>query len=544
LALAAGVATLAVFWWSTGRSAGVQVAQSASLVPENAVFYLSADTDPTSPNWIALSRHARRLGLSEKFERWRDDRLAVESGLDWQKDIAPLLGGEASLFVLLPSGSEPSVGVLIRAQNRGAALDRLRQALDREASRHRRTVLTDSYDGVDIIYTRDASQEVNAVAVVGEYVVLADRRGVIYNIVDVQKGRRPALSARPHFRELQRRAGNDNLLFGYVDGANVWSALQSAPAGPGRDVSAVAQALGLKDGSELNQTAGAFLVRVEKASFRFEALAIPPPGSQPGATAPNYQVKLAQVAPADSFLFLSGYDLHAALSQPFSALASLATGAAGPASGPAGYASAMTNAQEQISQQLGIDVERDVLSLLTKEYALALPAPSVSRPDSVSVLVAAEVNNPAHMDVTLSKLSQAFEKQGMRVSRTPAGRAQAVSVEEPSSKQTIGYALRDDLLLVGYQANLVREALLRTGGGSLAEESDFIVTTSLLPNDRSGLLYVSLRRLITVLQDASRGDRTLTPDDWKNLGSLRGLAATTSVEDGIRRYTAVVTIDE
>lgn len=201
------------------------------------------------------------------------------------------------------------------------------------------------------------------------------------------------------------------------------------------------------------------------------------------------------------------------------------------------------DALDRFKREYGLDLEGDFLGLLTKEDAFSLALPSLRRPDDISLLFVAEVSNPGRMGVTLRRLGQALERQGLRLRRTEAGRTEVTVIEPPGTRQTAGYALRGAHLFLGYQARAVQAALQRTGGGSLAEDRDYIVTTSTLPDDRLGLFYLSLRRLILLLQDEPAVRGLLTPEEWRNRGALQGLAATSSFRDGVYRFSLVITIE-
>lgn len=115
---------------------------------------------------------------------------------------------------------------------------------------------------------------------------------------------------------MQRRGGSESLLFGYVDSANLWAYLRAATRDAGLDATALARSLGLQHAEGLEQSAGAFLVRVEKTGVRLEGLALVPEGSQRGTGHTSYQAKLPEAVPAESLLFISGYDLDSTLLPP------------------------------------------------------------------------------------------------------------------------------------------------------------------------------------------------------------------------------------
>lgn len=82
-------------------------------------------------------------------------------------------------FSELSGTADTDGALLLRVRDRTTAIARLQQALDGQAARLRTTVQTETYDGVEIRFLRVAGKEERAVALVGDYIVLAERRGSI-----------------------------------------------------------------------------------------------------------------------------------------------------------------------------------------------------------------------------------------------------------------------------------------------------------------------------------------------------------------------------
>lgn len=542
------IATVAFLWWVSGRSVRGQSFRSAALVPEHALLYVSLDLDPTSANWMALSRHVQRLGLEPRLQDLRDEALLEEFGLEWKRDIIPFLGGEAAAFITMAGGSDANSAVLVRVQNREAAVQAMRQALARRAVQRRASIQTEKYDGVEIRFLRVSGREVAAAALVDDYIVLAERRGSLMNVIDVNKGRISSLAARSGFQEMRRRAGGESLLFTYVDGENLWSSIRAG--GTGMDAAALARSLGLKNASDIAKGAAAFLIQAEKTGLRMEGLAWFPQGSQTESTPALYQPRLAEVVPGDSLLFVSGYDLYNTALRPVVEIGAGLPVTTSPHFGPASPRQVVQDALAQFKRQYDIDLEQDFLALLRKEFALSIVLPSLQQPDTLSLLFAAEVSDPNRMEVTLRKLRKGFESEGVRVRTAQIGSADFVTVERPGAKQSAGYALRGNQLFVGYQAQAVQVALQRIGS-SLAEDSDYIVTTSLLADGRgltnqapTSLIYFSLRRLIMLLQGHPEIRQALAAEEWRNLEALRGIAVVNGIRDGAPFFSVVVSISE
>jgi hypothetical protein len=86
-AVAAAVAIVTAGCGSAGASGPGSADGAASVVPANAVAFVAASTDLTSPQWHAVT------GLFL-------DRLQAKDGLSWANDVRPALGGEVDVAVL------------------------------------------------------------------------------------------------------------------------------------------------------------------------------------------------------------------------------------------------------------------------------------------------------------------------------------------------------------------------------------------------------------------------------------------------------------
>src|SRR5215216_51837 len=92
LLLAAGVGGAI---WVTGQG-GRSVGETARLVPADVALYVTVNTDPASRQWIQMRGLLERLGAADQAEGARDQGLGA-ANVDWDDDLAPFLGGEATV---------------------------------------------------------------------------------------------------------------------------------------------------------------------------------------------------------------------------------------------------------------------------------------------------------------------------------------------------------------------------------------------------------------------------------------------------------------
>src|SRR5947209_3794071 len=93
--------------WVTGQGSG-SVGDTARLVPADVALYATINTDPASRQWVQMRSLLTRLGLERDAESARDQGLQ-SAELDWESDIAPFLGGEATVALQGVGDGEPEV---------------------------------------------------------------------------------------------------------------------------------------------------------------------------------------------------------------------------------------------------------------------------------------------------------------------------------------------------------------------------------------------------------------------------------------------------
>lgn len=138
--------------WALGSASGERAKfSSLEVAPAQADVFFAVNTDPTSPQWLAVNDSLDDIKAKDPIRGAIDDALA-EVNLEWDRDIAPVAGDEA--FFSIPDikkvGNEGgwTAGVLLNDPDHASEVfDQLRERDDSPP------LLEEEYEGVTIWVT-------------------------------------------------------------------------------------------------------------------------------------------------------------------------------------------------------------------------------------------------------------------------------------------------------------------------------------------------------------------------------------------------------
>lgn len=287
----AGVLAGALLLFRAGSASEVNLT-SASLVPEDASVFIGINTDLDSSQWVAAFRLAKKLGAEDPEQDLIDS--ANDSGLDWEREVRPFLGGDAAFFitglgdgsaVFGDEGAPFRGGVVLKARNASAALGVLRDRAEDAGVRFKRVEFgSGSYEAAD-----DGSL---FMAIFTEHlVVTADERS-LRDVIDVTQGRKGSLADSIAFRDVRDSITRNFIAFSYYDPSRMLGhspELKDALKDAGFNMEGAAPYAGA--------------ITAEKNAFAFQQ-AMPGSGDPPAAMQPG-ESRLAQRVPARTVLFVS-----------------------------------------------------------------------------------------------------------------------------------------------------------------------------------------------------------------------------------------------
>jgi hypothetical protein len=287
----------------------------------------------------------------------------------------------------------------------------------------------------------------------------------------------------------------------------------------------------------------AFSITSTGDGFTLDATVLHAPGFEPtyaAVPAKVFDSQFADRVPADTMFFFASSDLYregylSGQDEFFDR------------AGPDGKT--IKEMIDGIERELGIDLEADLLALMTGEVAIAGNVSDFSTGSlpEFELLGLAEVNDAAKMENTMRKLGEYLERQDIAtVEDSDREGVQLWSLfQAPGSA---AWTVNDSDVILGYPESAVTE-FLDGGQESLGGTGDWKRTMDLLPDDRTSLGYVSLARVIEEVRriegvEADFEQSTEGKLSFDDLAPIRTLAfATTTMEDGYAARIVVLITD-
>lgn len=516
LAIALGVA--GALWAQSGGSAG----DTAKLVPAHTVAYITINTDPASRQWVQMAQLLGRLDLLDTLKEARNSGLGF-ANLDWEQDIAPFLGGEATIAVTNVRIDEPGLLVILSTTDGNKAWQTARKALENVSTRATPEIRT--YRGTEIRTYRQGEFSLPvSVTHKDRYLIIATGPEQAQQVLDLHAGQGESLAGLERFRKARAAVTADPLIFTYINPTALGSTAEqlSGLFSPFGTVSGTEQAL---REAGMENAALAFAASAERAGVKFEWQAVGIDGSKTPIVLPAApeESRLARRAPADTLLFANAMNLSALYQGVRTVVDRLA---ADPQT--ENRAREFTSGITELKRDLGFDFEKEFIAHLTGEYALALGTTALQT-DNLWVLAMSAVSNPQSVSRALDLMTAYARRKGERVSAVTIGGVAMTEIRPRTGNDgPLTYGVTGDELLMAYGPNAMQNAL--GSKQTLAESADYREAMGLLPKGRVAAMYLNLAHAIAMLRDADSGFIG-APRDWQALTKLRYLVAGATQSD-------------
>ena len=328
---------------------------AAKLVPSNALVFLNVSTDPDREGV------KRAVALGGKLPAFRAVRSTIERRLgsrrgpiNFARDVRPWLGDEAALAVLPTSGTVSESEIVLDVRDRAKAASFIKRSAGGSSTAKYRGVTIHRYGTV-------------ATAFVSGDLVIAPEP-VIHGAIDRSKGRGDSLAQAELFHQAYDGLPAGRVIDVFVSRDGVHRLL--APAGGilGLAGTVVDQPALEAVGASVTASGGKAQLKVHTALDQALAKATP-------ATFKPFSPQLLSDVPSGALAYLG----LAGLDRAAGRLLALA-GASGV--NGAGVAQLAASARATLERRAGVDLDRDVLSVLRGEAALfvlpAVPAPTLA----------------------------------------------------------------------------------------------------------------------------------------------------------------------
>lgn len=523
-AAAAAGAIGAVIILTAGGStaaAGSAPASIAGYIPADSPLYLQVSTDTAGPQWTNLNR------LGALFPGFGDMRADLEKtiareGLDWQRDVQPLLGDSAAVAVTeLPEAADALSGAMAdpaAAAGRAAAtaadtpvMAVLQVAPGRAAQV--RDLITRNPGGMKETGTRDGATLYAdpitgmSAALTEESLIIGSRTEVVDDALAAHAaGGDAVLSGVFRFNDALGLLPDDVFAMGYVN-------LDEA----GKAASEAVPQVGVLAGSQM-KGAAAMSVTVEPDGLRMKAVLVDaPPMARQSAYAPT----LAAQAPADAVAFL-GFNRLA------DTVATAVTAAQGSASDDT---KKQINAiAGQLPLLLGVNTD-DLRNLTGGEHAVVISGTGTSPQAALALTVedgARATRSLSALSTTVPMALGRFGPDSLKVGKaTPFAEGAVKGKIIPLGRgRSVAWGVRGDLAAIGTGASAVAGVIApRPATTSLASAPGFAEATRGMPDQVTGMAYVDMRKATRMLARAGAFEGSGASRKRADLAPLTHLAA-------------------
>lgn len=414
--------------------------RAARAVPAGAAVYLNFYLQPSTGQRMNLYGLIGRLpgfGDPATLEQKIHDvaqRLIGEAEIDYEADIRPWLGNQLALAITPGDTLADDPHLLLLAAVRDAAAE---ESVDRVMSRGGATFSAEVHRGITVKIGDEVSY-----ALLDDLLVIGDSAGQVRAAIDADADAAPSLADSSGFGMALRRVPADHVGSIYVDLRALASAGGIEQLG---GYSTAAMALVAEDAG-LHLVGDAPFDDAEAVDAAREAFAL---GSEPSS--------LADWMPADTTAEVVLFGLRqtiVALEEQVAESPALEEAAA-----------ALNQLRALAAIGLGINLDRDVLTLLDREVSVAIGDGAGGQPAMQLLL---RPSDPAAASESLGRMRDALAQRGSRVATQPAGQIEITVVDVPEIGQ-IAYALTDGVVILALDPDDVAAILaVRAGGQTLS----------------------------------------------------------------------------
>ena len=498
-----------VLFRSTGAS-GVNLT-TANLVPEDAGIYFALNTDLTSSQWVAAFKLIETLGQEDPEDELKN-RFEDLGELDWEDDIAPLLGGNAAIYLRSFdfAGLRPQGALILKCKDAEAAFKVLRRQLPVDLKREK-------HDGVE--YYADEGG-LGYIVRLGDHIVLTTDEESLFDVMDVAKGKKKSLAGVEGFKKLRDELTNNFIAFMYVSPEDF--------AGKAfLDDEGFQDALKAAGAEDIVFKPLAWVFGAKDKGFEFHAASLGDSGSI-GPLVKARDSKLAAAMPGEAAVFVS----VANISQTWKEILRSAGPEIDEAIRREGEYGSLDEALRDAGRRIGLRSIEQIIDLFSGETALGIWFPTNDE-DEPEVVLIAELADVREAERVLEKIVAASPNARPRVSDV---RGTKVTTVKGDDGDDVSYAFKDGNLLLGTPGGV--KAAIERKDGSVADAKGYKAARAQLETKFGTFAYFDLS---TILRLASGGIPPQLDEAEKVLQS----AILNFVEErGVVRFTGFVLIEE
>ncbi len=490
----------AAYYYFNGQNVGDQPEQLATAIPENAymVGYVATDAKVWSKLEKFGTPEAQKL-IGQSLQKLQKD-MASKDQLDYQKDIQPWLGNVMVAFLpTADKASDPSMLFVSKVKDKVSALNFLNQM----KAKSKTPIKELDYKGTKIFASGEGKSTSFATSL-NDWVMVASDRQSVEKSIDTVNGA----------ASFAKKNGNQFFASGSLSIPNPVASFYI-------DYAQLVQELGKTAGSGLNTANFSKLnqvksmvggIGIDDQGLRMKAIAqttdnalkIP---AAPGQVLANF--------PADTVFLSSGgslKDIWAETKKNMAAQPELQQ--------------SITQLQQSFQQGTKLDLDKDVLSWMGGEYAVAIVPVNKGMLKDVGVGLSAvfDSTDKESTNRALQGLKSLASANGAATADRKSNGKDITDLKTPlSSDPVVSYGwLNDRSMFVSMGDVEIKEPLNKS--------KDFQEITGSLPQSNLGYLYINFDRALSLMNAKLPQSQLgmVPPEALALLSSMRGLGATTN----------------
>ena len=513
---------------------------TARFLPANTQVYISVNLRP-GPEQMGLARNVIDRLQTDDFLDRRDDLLddtEDETGIHLLDDVTSWIGTDVSL-ALLDAGPDRLEWVLLAQVNdRESAVDFIDDLADFLEGELNTDFVTDRRRGVDLWVT----DEDLAVALTGEYMLMADSEDTIDEMLDNLESppSRPLGDSRA-FLEARESLPAERVMFMFVQAEDVLETLVDA-VGLYEEEEEEVLRQAQRNTPEYVAASASFVDN----GIRFELVGETP--SRAFTLDGVNRLNSPEALPMDTLVLFSAVGVDQAWEELRDSIENLDPDSQNDFEG----------FLEDVEDELGVDLERDVIDALTGEVAFALlpsdlggflggsPASGV-----VEGLLLAGVRDARSIMNALDTFADALEDEGFDIDRDSLGEYEVVTTRADDilgGDYEPGYVVTEEWAVVGSNFDGLEVFYEAVSGetGTLGSKAEFRELAEAVPEPLHYLLYADIAGVLETVEDALDDD---TAKEYRRevkplVDQLSAFMLAVSVNDAEIRLSATLTLHE
>jgi hypothetical protein len=463
-----------------GAGSGAAGADPATAVPAGTSIYFEGVVRPEGDQRDDVLDAARKVLRTDDPERKLHELIdkgfadSKNANVSYEKDFAPWLGEKAGVWVAGVSGAKPGYVVLIAAKD----TEKAQAAIDKGVKSEGGKVKERSYSGVDYQVDSDGV----AAGIVGDFFTVGTE-AEFKRTIKARDG--SSLAEEKRYSKAMDALDKDRIGQFYIDlKPFLEQSLKSDPEAKAQ----LDQVRSIIPFDKLEPLGGALLANGDRIAFDtftrgpgVKALKAFGPLTGTGST------PLLGELPGDAWVALGAARVGPAVKAIFTQAAGAFGGAA---------------ATQQLQQQFGINLERDIFSWIGD---IAVYARGTTRADIDGALVI-EATNPQNMHTAFGKLIGLLQSQGgQKVNPVKVkGAALAFASAKTDLGKPVVIARSDDRVVVALGRSAAAEAL--APAAKLADSELFKQGKDVLGGDYEPAFLLSMPELVKAIEGIGKPD--------------------------------------